>query len=143
MPLILLTQMNKIKMPMQLKVLQIKHRVQRNKIRLRVPTIQNQVQVPPAQIPIQVPAAQIPIQGPAQIGQNIPIQPLQQRGPYATSPCWYDSACSPDNLPKLDWEETRIFRVSQKRMQNPIFLVLDTGWKPIISQKEKRLDIFA
>ena len=42
------------------------------------PVEQNQAQVPPAQIPIQVPAAQIPIQGPAQIGQNIPVQPLQK-----------------------------------------------------------------
>ena len=42
------------------------------------PAVQNQAQVPPAQIPIQVPAAQIPIQGPTQIGQNIPVQPLQQ-----------------------------------------------------------------
>ena len=47
---------------------------------------QNQAQVPPAQIPIQVPVAQIPIQGPAQIGQNIPVQPLQQPVPLQLAP---------------------------------------------------------
>ena len=50
------------------------------------PAEQNQVQVPPAQIPILVPAAQIPIQGPAQIGQNIPVQPLQQPVPMQLVP---------------------------------------------------------
>ena len=50
------------------------------------PAEQNQAQVPPAQIPIQVPAAQIPIQGPTQIGQNIPVQPLQQPVPMQPAP---------------------------------------------------------
>ena len=50
------------------------------------PAEQNQAQVPPAQIPIQVPAAQIPIQGPTQIGQNIPVQPLQQAVPVQPAP---------------------------------------------------------
>ena len=72
------------------------------------PAEQNQAQVTLAQIPIQVPAAQIPIQGPEQIGQNIPVQPLQQPVPMQLAPCWYDSAHSPDNIPKLDREEARI-----------------------------------
>ena len=50
------------------------------------PVDQNQAQVPPAQFPIQVPVAQIPIQGPAQIGQNIPVQPLQQPVPMQSAP---------------------------------------------------------
>ena len=50
------------------------------------PVEQNRAQVPPAQIPIQVPAAQIPIQGPAQIGKNIPVQPLQQPVPMQPAP---------------------------------------------------------
>ena len=45
------------------------------------PTVQNQAQVPAVQIAIQVPVAEIPIQGPSQIGQNIPVQPLQQLVP--------------------------------------------------------------
>ena len=47
---------------------------------------QNQAQVPPAQIPIHVPVAQIPIQGPTQIGQNIPVKPLQQPVPMQLAP---------------------------------------------------------
>ena len=50
------------------------------------PVEQNQAQVPPAQIPIQVPVAQIPIQGPTQIGQNIPVQALQQPVPMQPAP---------------------------------------------------------
>ena len=50
------------------------------------PVEQNQAQVPPAQIQIQVPVAQIPIQGPAQIGQNIPVQPLEQPVPLQLAP---------------------------------------------------------
>ena len=59
------------------------------------PTVQNQAQVPAAKIPIQIPAVQIPIQGPAaqipiqhptQIGQNIPVQPLQQPVPMQLAP---------------------------------------------------------
>ena len=50
------------------------------------PAEQNQAQVPPVQIPIQVPAAQIPIQVPTQIGQNIPVQPLQQSVPMQPAP---------------------------------------------------------
>ena len=68
MPLILLTQISKMKMQMQLKV---------SANQVQGPVEQNQTQGPPAQIPIQVPVAQIPIQGPTQIGQNIPVQPLQ------------------------------------------------------------------
>ena len=79
------------------------------------PTLQNQAQVsagqipaqgPAAQIPAQGPAAQVPVQGPAQIGQHIPVQPPPQPVPVQLSPCWYCSACSPDNLSKLDREET-------------------------------------
>ena len=50
------------------------------------PAEQNQAQVPPAQIPIQIPVAQIPIQGPTQIGQNIPVQPLQPPVPMQLAP---------------------------------------------------------
>ena len=45
------------------------------------PAFQNQAQVPAGQIPAQVPAVQVPVQGPAQVGQNIPIKPLQQLVP--------------------------------------------------------------
>ena len=47
------------------------------------PVEQIQARVPPAQIPIQV---QIPIQGPTQIGQDIPVQPLQQPVPMQPAP---------------------------------------------------------
>ena len=50
------------------------------------PAVQNHIQVLAVQIPIQVPAAQIPIQGPTQIGQNIPVQPLQQLVPLQLAP---------------------------------------------------------
>ena len=82
---------------MQYKVLQI---------RLRVPAVQNQAQVPAGQIPAQVPAVQVPVQGPTQVGQNLPVQPPPQTSPNSTSPCWYGSARSPDNVSKLDREET-------------------------------------
>ena len=104
----------------------------------------NQAQGPRnSEFQAQVPPAQIPIQGPTQIGQNIPVQPPQQPVPMQLAPASMIVPSSPDNLPKLDREETQNSQVSQKRMQNPIILALETGWKPIISQKEKRLDIFA
>ena len=42
------------------------------------PADKNQAQVPVVQNQAQGPEVQIPVQGPAQIGQNVPIQPLQQ-----------------------------------------------------------------
>ena len=50
------------------------------------PTNQNQAQVPAVQIPVQGPAFQMPVQGPAQVGQNIPVQPLQQLVPIQLAP---------------------------------------------------------
>ena len=50
------------------------------------PTNQNQAQVPAGQIPAQDPAVQIPVQGPTHIGQNIPVQPLQQLVPIQPAP---------------------------------------------------------
>ena len=50
------------------------------------PTNQNQAQVPAVQIPTQGPAVQIPVQGHTQVGQNIPIQPLQQLVPIQPAP---------------------------------------------------------
>ena len=50
------------------------------------PTNQNQAQVPAVQIPVQVPAGLIPAQGPTQVGQNIPVQPLQQWVPIQLAP---------------------------------------------------------
>ena len=49
-----------------------------NQNQAQVPADQIPVQVPAGQIPAQVPAAQVPVQGPTQVGQNIPVQPLQQ-----------------------------------------------------------------
>ena len=76
-PLILLTQMNKIKIDMPLKVPQIKHKVQQNRIRLR--SLQLKFQSKFLQ-------PQIPIQGPAQVGQNLPVQPPQQPVPMQPAP---------------------------------------------------------
>ena len=70
------------------------------------PTVQNQAQVPAGQIPAQVLAVQVPAEGPAQVGQNLPVQQPPQPVPSTTGPCWYGSAHSPDNLSKLDREET-------------------------------------
>ena len=50
------------------------------------PTNQNQAQLPAVQIPVQVPAGLIPVQGPSQVGQNIPVQPLQQLVPIQPAP---------------------------------------------------------
>ena len=50
------------------------------------PANQNQAQVPAVQIPVQVPAGLIPAQGPTQVGQNIPVQPLQQLVPIQPAP---------------------------------------------------------
>ena len=95
------------------------------------PTVQNQAQVPAGQIPAQVPAVQVPVQGTKQVDQNLPVQPPPQPVPIQPAP------------PGMVVLAPQISQVSQKRMQNPISLVLGTGWKHIISQKEIRLDIFA
>ena len=50
------------------------------------PTDQNQTQVPVVQNQAQGPEVQIPVQGPAQIGQIVPVQPLQQPAPVQLVP---------------------------------------------------------
>ena len=70
------------------------------------PAVQNQAQVPAGQIPAQVPAVQVPVQGPTQVAQNLPVPATTTTSSSTTSPCWYGSAHSPDNLSKLDREET-------------------------------------
>ena len=50
------------------------------------PVEQDQAQGPAVQNQAQVPPAQIPIQGPTHIGQNIPVQPLQQLVPMQLAP---------------------------------------------------------
>ena len=70
------------------------------------PANQNQAQVPAGKIPMQGPTVQIPVQGPTQVGQNIPVPATTTTCSSTTSPCWYCSAHSPDNLSKLDREET-------------------------------------
>ena len=77
MPPILLTQMNKIKLQMPLKYLQIKHKVQQYRFKLRSLQLKFQFQVP---------VAQIPIQGPAQVGQDLPVHPPQQTVPMQPAP---------------------------------------------------------
>ena len=50
------------------------------------PAVQNPAQGPANQNQAQVPAVQIPAQGPTQIGQNVPVQPLQQPVPMHPAP---------------------------------------------------------
>ena len=100
------------------------------------PTNQNQVQVPAGQIPVQGPAVQIPVQGPAQGGQNIPIQPLQQPVPIQLAPAGIVMPA-----PQIIYQNW--IGKKPEFSDNPIFLVLETGWKHITSQKEKKLDVFA
>ena len=50
------------------------------------PAVQNPAQYPANQNKAQVPAVQIPAQGPTQVGQNIPVQPLQQLVPMQLAP---------------------------------------------------------
>ena len=50
------------------------------------PTVQNPAQGPTNQNDTQVPAVQIPAQGPAHVGQNVPVQPLQQPVPMQPAP---------------------------------------------------------
>ena len=86
MPLIHLTQMCKIRMQMWCKVLQIRLRVLEFKTQLRVPQIKIRLKVLQFKFQFKVPAVQIPVQGPTQIGQNIPVQPLQQLVPLQPVP---------------------------------------------------------
>ena len=46
------------------------------------PTVQNPAQGPTNQNQAQGPAVQIQVQGPTQVGQNIPVQPLQNQSLY-------------------------------------------------------------
>ena len=114
------------------------------------PTVQNQAQGPAVQNPAQgptnqnqaqVPAGQIPVQGPAQVGQNTPVQPPPQPGPVQLAPAGI--VVPTPQIIYQNWIGKKPeFSASPKRMQNPIFLVLEIGWKHITSQKETKLDIF-
>ena len=70
----------------------------------------------------QVPVGPAPAQGPIQIIQNIPVQPIPQLVPIQLAPTGIVPA---SQIFYQNWigKKTRIFQVSQKRMQNPIFLV--------------------
>ena len=106
------------------------------------PTVPNQAQVPAGQIPAQVPAVQVPVQGPMQVSQNLPVQPPPQPVPIQLAPA--SMVVPAPQIIYQNWIGRNLnSQVSQKRMQNAISLVLETGWKHIISQKEIRLDIFA
>ena len=50
------------------------------------PAVQNRAQGPTDQNQVQVPAVQNPVQGPTQVGQNVPVQPLQQLVPMQLAP---------------------------------------------------------
>ena len=151
MPLIQLIQMLKINSWMQYKVPQIKHRVLQYKIRFRVPQFKTQIRVLQIQNLAPVHAGQIPAQGPCSLNSSswscsswskYTSPATTTTSSSTTGPYWYCSAHSPDNLSKLDRKENLNPQVSPKRMQNPIFLVLEIGWKHITSQKEIRLDTF-
>ena len=106
------------------------------------PAIQNQAQVPACQIPAQFPAIQVPVQGPAQVGQNLPVQPPPQPAPVQLAPA--GMVVPTPQIIYQNWIGKKPeFSGNQKKMQNPISLVLETGWKDITSQKEIRVDIFA
>ena len=97
--------------------------------------VQNQAQVPAGQIPAQIPV--VPVQGPMQVGQNVPVQPPPQPVPIQPVPA--GMVVPTPQIFYQNWKGKNLnSQESQKRMQNPIFLVLETGWKHIISQKEKR-----
>ena len=101
------------------------------------PTVQNPALGPANQNQGQVPTGQVPAQGLIQVVQNVPVQPLQQTVPMQLAPAGIVMP-TPQIFYKLDRERNQNFQVSQKRMQNPIFSVVEIGWKHIISQKEKR-----
>ena len=50
------------------------------------PAVQNPAQGPANEIPVKGPVVQIQVQGPTQIGQNIPVNPLQQLVPIQPAP---------------------------------------------------------
>ena len=71
------------------------------------PVIQNQARVPAGQIPTHSSCcSNTSSRSCTQVGQNIPSSATTTTSSSTTSPCWYCSACSPDNLSKLDREET-------------------------------------
>ena len=106
------------------------------------PTVQNQAQVPAGQIPAQVPAVQVPVQGPAQVGQNLPVQPPPQPVPVQMAPA--GMVVPTPQIIYQNWigKKPESSGKSEEDTES-ISLVLETGWKHIISQKEVRLDIFA
>ena len=119
MPLIQLTQMCKIRMQMLCKVLQIKHRVLQYKIRLRVLQFKTQLRVHksesgsgPCRSNTHSRSCNSNSSSRSCTGWSKYTCPATTTtGPYTTgSPCWYCSACSPDNLSKLDRQKTTILR---------------------------------
>ena len=80
------------------------------------PVDQNQDQAPVGQVPPHIPVQAVP--------QLVPAQPA----PAGAMP-----------IPQIIYQKSigqkPEFQVSQKRMQNPIFLAQEIGWKHITSQK--------
>ena len=76
----------------------------------------------------QVPVGQVPV--------HVPVQPVLQPAPAQPAP----AGVVP--IPQFIYQnwigKYQNFQVSQKRMQNPTFLVQEIGWKCITSQKERR-----
>ena len=93
------------------------------------PNVQNPADQNQDQNQDQVPVGQVPAQ--------VPVQPVPQLGPVQPWPLLYLHPFLRFSI-KIGYERNWNFQVSQKRMQNPISLVRETGWRCIISQKERR-----
>ena len=104
--------------------------------------IQNQAQVPAGQIPAQVPAVQVPVQGPMQVGQNLPVQPPPQPVSIQLAPA--GMVVPTPQIIYQNWIGKKPeFSGKPEEDAESHLLSLETGWKDIISQKGKKLDIFA
>ena len=84
----------------------------------------------------QVPIGPAPPQGPIQVVQNIPVQPIPQQVPI--QPALLMSCLLLRYSIKIGYGRNPNFQVSQRRMQNPISLAQEIGWRHTIFQKEKR-----
>ena len=110
------------------------------------PAVQNQAQVPAVQIPAQIPAVQVPVQGPMQVGQNLPVQPPPQPVPIQLVPAGMVVPAPQIIYQNCIGKKPEFSGKPEEDVESHLpegeKVVLETGWKHIISQKENKVRCF-
>ena len=118
MTLIWLTRMHKIKMQTPCKVLQIRLRVPQFKTQLR--SHKSESGSSPCRSNSSSRSCSSDSSSRSHTGWSEYTHPTTTTtSSYTTGPCWYCSACFPDNLPELDRKETQILRQARRGCRIP------------------------